>query len=82
MHSSDTVQNTAFLRPNSKSFKQQSFVMPMKDSLASTQWLNQSSALSNRLVASAVKSAGTTNSKRSITIMRPESIKRANNDAW
>ena len=78
MLSNETIQNATLLRPQSKS-NRQPFLVPIKDSISTSTWLNNSQAVLNRLANS---SAISTKSKKSVTILRPESIKRANNDAW
>jgi hypothetical protein len=76
MLSNETIQNTTLLRPQSKS-NRVPFIVPTKDSLSASTWINNS-AVMNRHGTSAFSDK----SKKSVTIMRPESIKRANNDAW
>ena len=82
MLSDENIKNQSLHRPTSKS-SQQPFVVPTRDSFSSS-WLNNNNSpeFNSRILNSALKSAGTVRSKKSITILRPESVKRANNDAW
>ena len=83
MLSDEIIQNQSLQRPNSKSTLCAPFIVPTRDSFSAS-WLNNENSpeFNSRLLSGALKSAGTNRSKKSITILRPESMKRANNDAW
>jgi hypothetical protein len=83
MLSDENIQNSKLFRANS----QKTATHSLKNSTIwnrSDHSLRQNSniAISNQMIRSAMKSAGSSKTRKSVLIMRPESLKRANTDAW